>query len=247
MKKIELSGQVFGSLSVIKEDGRTNDGKVKWLCECDCGRTASVNGRHLRGGKIKSCGCLQFSHSTTHGMSKTRTFAIWAEMRARCNNPNRARWADYGGRGIKVSDRWDKFENFYADMGDAPDRMSIDRIDVNGDYCPANCRWATPKEQANNRRNNVFLTWQNKTQTIAQWSEETGVPAYAISHRLSKSLTLDDVFAPVEDKKIMFHGENKTLSKWARSMGISQAGLWNRIYKLGWSPERALTAPPQRY
>lgn len=149
MKRIPMLGLTFGKLKVISEV-RVKKGRV--LCVCKCGSRTFRKVSDLRRGKTSSCGCDWGSKRTRHGMWGTRTYRSWHMMIQRATNPNDPRFADYGGRGIEVCDRWRDFENFYADMGLRPDGKSIDRIDVDGDYEPSNCRWATPSEQQRNRR-----------------------------------------------------------------------------------------------
>jgi hypothetical protein len=161
---IDLTGMRFVRLLVKEKCGY--DGKSLWRCVCDCGNECVVRSPHLRSGKQVSCGCLRTEKAvarlTKHGQSRankiTRQYQCWSNMRERCNNPNNVRYERYGGRGISVCERWqNSFENFVADMGEMPAKLTLDRIDPNGNYEPANCRWASYKEQSRNKTNNVVV------------------------------------------------------------------------------------------
>lgn len=156
MRLVDVTGRRFGRLVVVEKVGGVGSGDPHWRCRCDCGNDSLVTTHNLIVGATVSCGCFQRERASAankrHGMAWTPSWRVWVAMRARCENPKHAVWKYYGGRGIKVCDRWRTFENFYADMGDRPDGMSIDRVDVNGDYEPGNCRWATRAQQRFNQR-----------------------------------------------------------------------------------------------
>lgn len=158
-KLIDLTGQRFGRLTVIERVGTSKNGNALWDCKCDCGNTAVVRGASLKNGITRSCGCLiaesTKNRNTTHCLSKTRLYRIWANMKDRCLNSNTREYPYYGGRGITVCDEWkNDFQAFYnwAMANSYQDHLSIDRIDNDKGYTPDNCRWATHSEQMYNRR-----------------------------------------------------------------------------------------------
>lgn len=192
-KLVDLTGKRFGRWLVIERTGANIHGSITWKVRCDCGVEKVVNGTALRQGASNSCGCLNIDvhrevcikRNTTHGLSDTKIHNVWDNMKARCQTPTSTSYQRYGGKGIKVCERWQSFENFYADMGDLPSpKHTLDRIDPRGHYEPCNCRWATQKEQQNNRTNNRLITHNGTTKTLQQWAEYTGVTYKAVSWRL---------------------------------------------------------------
>jgi hypothetical protein len=160
-KTTDLTGQTFLRLAVVRRDGSTAAGSARWLCECSCGTTLTVDGQHLRNGHTQSCGCYKVEQTveqkTKHGYSRYRDqspeYRAWQAAKNRCYRVKDARFQRYGARGIRMCDRWrDNFSNFIADIGPKPaPNLSLDRIDNNGNYEPGNCRWATTLQQAQNR------------------------------------------------------------------------------------------------
>lgn len=177
MKAKSLVGLKFGRLTVISFHYDTRANK-RWLCLGDCGKQHIAIGSKMVTGHTKSCGCLigeASSRRAIHRQSNSPTYWSWGNMLRRCNDPKSIAFENYGGRGIKVCERWMKFENFYADMGEKPDGYSIDRINNDGNYEPSNCRWADRKTQNNNCRSNLIFTDKDgEVLTLSQLCEKRG-------------------------------------------------------------------------
>ena len=204
-----LEGQVFGRLTAVEDLGQV-EGYRAYRCSCSCGEETVVAAHRLLHDKgPRSCGCLQREAVTKHGMEGTRVYNIWQMMKGRCYDVNDQCYGTYGGRGITVCDSWkNDFAAFYADMGDPPsDKHSIDRRDNDGNYEPGNCRWATPKEQANNRRSNIMLTLDGTTRTAEEWSAIVGINAATIRQRKKRGWSDKDVLTIAADTRFATKGK----------------------------------------
>lgn len=161
--------------------------RVRWLCACDCGKVTSVTGHELQSGDTTSCGCYRRDKTAAmrliHGMSRTPTHNSWRAMRSRCLDPKNEKFSEYGGRGIQVCERWASFEAFYLDMGERPPKKTLDRIDPSKGYYPQNCRWASAKTQAENRRG-VGHMWKGQIRTVADIARLEGVPRTSLQKRI---------------------------------------------------------------
>lgn len=191
---IDLTGQRFGRLTVLEKSLERRGRSFTWVCQCDCGMiTHPIRTSYLLSGKTRSCGCLRNDitkqRSVKHGLCSTRLYGVWSGMKRRCLNPNCEKYKSYGGRGIQVCDEWIcNFQAFYtwAMASGYKEGLTIDRIDVNGNYCPENCRWETAKEQANNRRSSLLVEINGETRTIAEWSHITGIGYETIWRRYAR-------------------------------------------------------------
>lgn len=182
-------GDKFGNLTILKmPNGNLNKEKV--LFKCDCGKEIFCYLNNVVRGTTTSCGCLRSYYAkqsrNCHGESYGRLYQEWSRMKTRCYNKNTHYYKNYGGRGIKVCDEWQTFLPFreWAYQNGYNDKLTLERKDVNGDYCPENCTWITMKEQASNKRTNTFIEFNGKRQTISQWSRELGISKELISWRL---------------------------------------------------------------
>jgi hypothetical protein len=189
----DLAGKRFTRLLVISAV-EPYVATHRWLCLCDCEKLVAVISSNLLRGTTTSCGCLGkelvSQRSATHRMTKTRTYVSWVAMIRRCTNPKNDNFANYGGRGIKVSERWMSFENFFADMGERPEGKTIERNDVNGNYEKSNCRWATSLEQVANTTKTRMLDAFGRRMPLAAWSREYGISRQLIDQRIKDGWTV---------------------------------------------------------
>lgn len=196
---LDLTGQRFGRWTVLRRADHNNQfNKVLWVCRCDCGNEAEVPAATLRNGTSQSCGCRQADISSArmikHGQSTTRLYHIWAAMKKRCHNPKTRNFADYGGRGITVCAEWETFEPFCEwaiqtgyDENAPTGEYTLERINNDDGYSPDNCRWATKKEQGNNKRNNRMVVAFGETKTLSQWADEYKIPYANVYSRIAVS------------------------------------------------------------
>ena len=194
MKEILKKGDKFGRLTAIKFVKRSKQGSQFWLFKCDCGNEKVILVNNVKRKLVKSCGCYKKEKLTKHGMVETRTYKSWEAMKTRCLDKNAPNYKNYGGRGITVCDKWMKFENFYTDMGKRPEEKSLDRIENNKGYYKKNCKWSTQKEQNNNKRNNILITFNGKTQNMKQWAEELNISYETLINRAKKGWDTETIF-----------------------------------------------------
>ena len=194
-----MLGKKFGKLTVVRQEGVTHRNKM-WYCACECGGNTTTTTTHLRSGHTKSCGCTRGESRKRHGHAgvkgHTATYTAWSAMWNRCTNANAKQWKDWGGRGIRVCDRWLKFENFLEDMGERPSpKHSLDRKNNDGNYEPGNCRWATKAQQSSNTRRLRLIEFRGETRSLTDWSKHLGLNLQTLSHRLNTmGLSVEEAF-----------------------------------------------------
>ena len=199
---MDLTGNKFGYLTAIRmSDVRTpKTHRIQWECVCECGKQVVIPAHKLRGGETKSCGCHKYdcNHRSKKAKNNPRLYNIYRGMKKRCENPTHYAYKDYGGRGITICDEWEKFGPFCDwalangyDPNASAKQCTLDRIDNSKGYSPDNCRWTTMLEQNNNKRNNKFLTYNGKTQTVAEWSRECGLKSNVIAQRLHRGWSVE--------------------------------------------------------
>lgn len=204
---VDMAGQRFGRLTALERVGSNKHGSALWRFRCDCGAETEAIGSNVRKGITKSCGCYgressgrnaRIAHTAkiTHGASYTKLYRTWGSMHGRCYNENQPQFPNYGGRGIKVCARWHDFAAFAADMGEKPTPAhTLDRIDVDGDYMPENCRWATMTEQNNNKRDNVIVRIDGHVCTLAQAIRARGLNSKTVHTRLHRGWSMERALA----------------------------------------------------
>lgn len=242
-------------LVLVRESG---NGRV-W-CRCECGTEREFSKRKVLSGHTKSCGCAKkalcgkarMDVGRWGGLGSRQTFLVWRGMIRRCRDPKSTGYHKYGGRGIAVCERWNVYANFHADMGDVPPGLQIDRHPNNdGDYEPTNCRWATPKQQAQKRRSSHDVTFDGRTQCLKQWSEELGVGCGLLLHRINKH-GVAAAFAMPKPKlmgkklELAYAGKTWSLSGLARELGVSCVTLSSRINKHGLATAVLMPLPNYR-
>ena len=213
----DLTGRKFNKLTVVRflEPSERENKTRSWLCKCECGNFVQVNASKLKTGHTRSCGCLVNEHISNlnrkYEYSNKRLYSIYEAMLDRCNNPNSSKYHNYGGRGIKVCQEWiesyDTFAQWAFDSGYAPlakrGECTLDRVDVNGNYEPNNCRWITNSEQQLNRRNNHLITYNGKTQTVKEWGIELGIPDKKLRWHLQQGKSLEEIVRYFETKGLL--------------------------------------------
>jgi len=195
-----MVGKRFARLTVLGFHGVDARGRFVWECRCDCGSTKPIHGNSLRSGLTQSCGCLgrerRLAATLKHNDTGSRTYQSWDAMIQRVTNPKTKAFKNYGGRGIKICDRWiNSYVNFLSDMGRCPPGKTLDRKDNNGDYSPENCRWATKLEQSGNTRFCLMITHLGKTMCASAWARETGLHRNTIAWRFKRGFRLEKVFS----------------------------------------------------
>ena len=240
----DITGNKYGNLTVLRLF-RRNKGRLKWLCQCDCGNEIIVIGNNLKNGHTQSCGCYMKKRitetHTKHGDRKTRLYGIWTGIKSRCFNKNCSSYKNYGGRGISVckewlgSDGYIYFKEWALDNGYSDD-YSIDRINVDKDYSPDNCRWVDNSTQANNTRQNRYLTINGETKTLAEWSRITGVKSGTIRYRIenggmSPKEAINAKIKPNNRAEVEYQGKTYSYTELAKMVGITREAIKYRIKK----------------
>lgn len=251
-KAHDLKGKRFHSLVVVDRCNiKSPSGKVQWVCECDCGACLNVVTQNLINGNTKTCGCgkverarQQGLKNRKHGLTKTIEYKTWVNMKGRCLNPKYENYPNYGGRGIRVCNRWlNSFELFLKDMGPRPSPAhSIDRKDPDGDYEPDNCRWATIEEQCNNKRASKKYLLDGESFSVAQLSRKFNIPYSTLECRLIRdALPLEKALTKqASNHEFTYGGKTRRLNEWCVELGLKYSTVYRRIFTNGLSFEEAI-------
>lgn len=262
VKVIDLTGNKYGRLTVVSMVGRkyTKGGYpyYAWECICDCGNRYVANGCSLKTGSTKSCGCITKEKraigdlTKTHGLSKTKLYNCWQNMKKRCDKKNASCYEDYGGRGITYCEEWKSFESFrdWAFENGYKETLTLDRINVDGNYCPENCRWVDAFTQANNTRRNHYISYGGEKYTAAELARLFNVNYHTFLSRIQRGVPVEDCLKEkLQSPKygqIEYNGEVHTYAEWARITGIKKTTIRYRIVEKGMSPKEALTTPVKK-
>ena len=254
-RKIDLTNKRFGRLLVLRQCSTGDFSKsIWWETLCDCGRSHRVSGVRLRNGQCTSCGCYQREqarkNNITHGMTDSPLYRVWHTMRSRCTNHKVHSYKHYGGRGIRVCKRWQKFQNFYNDVhkGYKPG-LQLDRINNDGHYEPGNVRWVTAKRNARNKRNNTRITFNGETKTLPEWAELTGIKKATLANRIHSGWDLERVFNEPTGSGLNLYtigGETHCLRQWALLYEVPYKTLWEKVERKGVPIEEALFHDPSK-
>ena len=246
MIRQDLINKVYTMLTVIEEAENGRRG-VRWKCRCECGNEVIVYAADLRTKHQLSCGCLKWKGTPTHGLSDSAIRQCYYNMRKRCYSPNFKSYKDYGGRGITICEEWSTFQGFLDDM--LPTHkpgLSIERKDVNGNYCKDNCCWESKKIQANNTRSNHYVEYLGEKYTLATLANKYDIDPRLLRLRLMRGWTIDQAVSPVEElESITYNNVTKTVAKFAKEYGMAYHQLKKRLMR-DWTIERALTQPLRR-
>jgi hypothetical protein len=252
----DLTGQRFGRLTVLGlSEEKFGHNPIYWRCLCSCGKIVEVRGGSLTSGHTVSCGCFQKevvrNAFIIHGMSGTKIGETWEGIKARCYKEDNKSYKNYGGRGIYICDEWledpPKFFTWAENSGYIQG-LRIDRIDNDGPYSPENCRWTTNAENQRNKRNNHFITYKGKTQCLAAWSRDTGIPVTTIDSRLRRGCSVEEALSPINNVTglpsntpalITIRGESLIITDWLKKTGTNKSTYYGRLKK-GFTPEQIL-------
>lgn len=244
-------GRRFGRLlvyEIIFKEDTSGRNAIYWRCACECGNTVEARPQYLKSGNTSSCGCLKSEirskqmtkRNIKHGMSGTRLHTIWNGMRARCNLKSGFAYAYYGGKGVKVCEEWLDFQEFYdwANANGYSKDLTIERIDVDGDYCPENCKWVSVSEQSRNKSTTIWVEYDGEKMSLAEAAQAAGLPYKNVLQRIKK-LGWSAERALTEPT----HDSSKSFRAKCLKRGVNYSVVYNRIHNLGWEESRAMNTP----